>query len=343
MMSSTSPTPRRVMSGMRPTGQLHLGHYVGVLKNWQAMQHHYECYFMVADWHALTTKYREAHHVPAWTQEVLKDWLCVGLEPEKTCMYVQSDVPAISELTLMLSMLTPVKWLETDPTLKDMVAMMREKDSSVELHVGLLNYPLLQTADILAMLGELVPVGKDQVAHLEISRDIARRFNHTYQTQLFPEPKPLLTEQPVLLGVDGRKMGKSYNNGVYLADTPETTWDKLRQAITDPARARKTDPGNPDNCGVVFSYYETFASPDEVALTREECLAGTRGCMDCKKKLNTLVNETLAPFREVRASLETQADTLQDILATGRKKANETANHTLATMREAVFSAPCNP
>lgn len=329
------------MSGMRPTGRLHLGHYVGVLKNWLALQDQYACYFMVADWHALTTKYRDAREVPGDTLEMLKDWLAVGIKPEAATMYVQSHIPAISELTVLLGMLTPVKWVETDPTLKDMVAMMREKDSSVELHYGLLGYPILQTADILTMRGELVPVGKDQEAHLEVSRDIARRFNHIYGDlngqPLFPEPRPLFTEQPVLLGLDGRKMGKSFNNGIYLGDTADQAWDKLKKAVTDPGRVRRDDPGNPDACQTIFPYYKVFAPTEEVELTRQECSTGTRGCMDCKKRLHGLMNEQLEPIRERRAELDNNTDVLQDILRTGEVKANETANATMAAARELVF------
>ncbi|MDX2084649.1 MAG: tryptophan--tRNA ligase [Candidatus Melainabacteria bacterium] len=324
-------TSKVVMSGMRPTGRLHLGHYIGVLKNWVRLQHDYTCYFMVADWHALTTKYNDTASLREHILELAIDWLAAGIDPQKATLYVQSSIPEEAELHLLLSMLTPNKWVETDPTLKDMVQMMSE-----DLTYGLLGYPVLQTADILAVRGELVPVGKDQLAHLEISRDIARRFNHLYQTELFAEPRPLLTEVPLLNGLDGRKMGKSYGNAIYLADTPEDTWQKIRTAVTDPARVKRDDPGNPDACQAVFPYYQVFASAEETEQTARECREASRGCMDCKKRLTEILNQELAPMRERRAELEQDKAQVQAVLKEGGTTARSQCRQTMAAVRQAM-------
>ena len=272
-MAAAPVLPPVVVSGMRPTGKLHLGHYVGVLRNWVELQHRHDCFFFVADWHALTTKYMDTAQLRAHVLEMAIDWLAAGLDPAKATLYVQSAVPEVAELHLLLSMMTPSKWVETDPTLKDMVAMMRGQgappstasggdavDADLgELTYGLLGYPILQTADILAVKGTQVPVGKDQLAHLEISRDIARRFNHITGSAVFAEPRPLLTDVPMLTGLDGRKMGKSFNNAIFLADSEDETWQKLRVAVTDPARVKKSDPGNPDDCVAIYPLYPVFA------------------------------------------------------------------------------------
>lgn len=314
---------------MRPTGRLHLGHYMGVLNNWMKLQHDYTCYFSIADWHALTTQYDKTENIRDNIYEMALDWLACGLEPEKATLFVQSTIPEIAELHLLLSMLTPVKWLETDPTLKDMVQMVHE-----DLSYGLLGYPVLQTVDILSVLGEFVPVGRDQLAHLEISRDIARRFNHIYGAQLFPEPKPLLTEVPMLMGLDGRKMGKSYGNAIFLADSAEETWQKVRTAITDPARVKRDTPGNPDNCEVVFQYYKVFASQEVTALASTECQSAARGCMDCKKILAEIINETFRPLRERREVFAADRSQVETILKLGSEKAREACFNTLIQVRK---------
>ncbi|MBX2860978.1 MAG: tryptophan--tRNA ligase [Vampirovibrio sp.] len=323
--------PKTVMSGMRPTGRLHLGHYMGVLKNWVSLQPQYDCYFMVADWHALTTKYDDTAYLQENVYEMTLDWLASGVDPNVSTLYVQSAIPEIAELHLLLSMVTPNKWVETDPTLKDMVAMLHE-----DLTYGLLGYPILQTSDILAVLGDLVPVGKDQVAHLEISRDIARRFNHLFETDLFPQPKPLLTETPMLLGLDGRKMGKSYNNAIFLADTEDETWQKLRTAITDPARIKKDDPGDPAKCEVVYPYYQTFASNGAIELAAKECREAARGCVDCKKILNEFVIEELKPLRERRTEYAKDRAQVEKILREGCEKSRAVAQNTLKQIRAAM-------
>lgn len=335
MMSSSAaqqPTPpKRVMSGMRPTGRLHLGHYVGVIKNWITLQHQYDCFFSIVDWHALTTKYTESGTVKDAVMDVALDWLASGIDPKKATVFVQSQVPEIAELHLLLSMITPNKWVETDPTLKDMVQMLHE-----DLTYGLLGYPILQTADILSVKGDLVPVGKDQLAHLEIARDIVTRFNHLYQTDLFPLPKPLLTETPLLPGVDARKMGKSYGNAIYLADSEEETWAKLKQGITDPARVRRTDPGAPENCMVIYKYYEVFTPPSTQEAAAEECRKAIRGCMDCKKILVEAINAELRPLRERRAELAKDLGQVQAILTEGSQKARAICQQTLHEVRRAM-------
>jgi tryptophanyl-tRNA synthetase len=330
---STGETPRKktVMSGMRPTGKLHLGHYMGVLKNWVALQDEYTCYFSIADWHALTTQYDRSENIQENIHQMALDWLSCGIAPEKATFYVQSAIPEIAVMHLLMSMLTPVKWLETDPTLKDMVAMLKE-----DLSYGLLGYPTLQTMDILGVLGELVPVGKDQLAHLEISRDLARRFNHQYQTQLFPEPRPLLTEVPLLLGLDGRKMGKSFDNAIFLSDSADVTQAKIKTAVTDKNRVKRQDPGNPQDCEVVFPYYQVFADEAARNLADKECRTAERGCMDCKKILTEWVNETLRPIRERRAELEKDPETVRQILKAGNEHSRQVHQETLRQMKAAM-------
>lgn len=317
-----------VMSGMRPTGKLHLGHYMGVLKNWVSLQNDYPCFFSIADWHALTTQYDNTANLRENIIEMALDWLAAGIDPQKATLFVQSSIPEIAELHLLLSMLTPAKWVQTDPTLKDMVAMLHE-----DLSYGLLGYPVLQTVDILSVRAGLVPVGKDQLAHLEISRDIARRFNHVYQSELFAEPRPLLTETPMLIGLDGRKMGKSYNNAIFLSDSADETWAKVKTAITDPARVKRTDPGNPEDCEVVFKYYEVFADPAAQSLAAEECRTATRGCMDCKKILGEMINAQMAPMRERRALYAADKAQVAQLLKEGGAKARATCQETLQQVK----------
>ena len=329
---TANPTPKRVMSGMRSTGRLHLGHYVGVLKNWLALQDQYPCYFMIADWHALTTLWDNPDALIAeYVFDVALDWLAVGIDPTKAKLYVQSHVPQIAELHLLLSMITPNKWVETDPTLKDMVAMA---DSG--LTYGLLGYPILQTADILLPKGALVPVGKDQIAHLEISRQIATRFNDRYGAAFFPEPQHLLTETPMLPGLDGRKMGKSYGNAIYLADSEDETWQKLRQGITDPQRVKRDDPGDPEKCDVIFQYYRVFMPPEAQALADSECRSAARGCMDCKKVLADVIMDMLRPIRQNRAELADNKDYVWSMLKSGAESLRDEGDNTLTTVRKAL-------
>lgn len=317
---------------MRPTGRLHLGHYIGVLQNWVSLQAQMPCYFMIADYHALTTQYDRTANLSQNVTEMVLDWLAAGIDPDRAVLYAQSWVPEIAQLHLLLGMLTPTKWVETDPTLKDMVAMLDNSD----LTYGLLGYPILQTADILAMRANRVPVGKDQLAHLEISRDLARRFNHQYQTKLFEEPRPLLAEVPLLQGLDGRKMGKSYGNAIFLADTAEETTKKIKTAITDPQRVKRQDPGNPTQCAVVFNYYTVFAEPETIASVDAECRSAARGCVDCKMQLADLINAQLAPMRERRQELAQDPARLGRILRDGTEKARQRASDTLAQVKRAM-------
>ena len=286
---------KRIMSGMRPTGKLHIGHYMGVLKNWVSFQDSYDCYFSVADWHALTTKYDQTHDFKENIKNVVLDWIACGINPEKSTIYLQSLVPQTAELHIYLSMITPQNWVERDPTLKDMVKILRKEgdeetqDSSL-ITYGLLGYPVLQSADILGFNASLVPVGNDQLAHLEFSRDVARRFNYIYKNNYFAEPQPKLTEIPLLKGIDGRKMGKSFNNDIKISDSEEETSKKIMRAITDRSRIKRTDPGYPDECEVVCPYYAIFADEEKVKEQRQNCELALWGCADCKKELGIIVN-----------------------------------------------------
>jgi tryptophanyl-tRNA synthetase len=317
-----------VMSGMRATGRLHLGHYMGVLRNWVTLQDTYTCFLMVADWHSLTTKYEDTVHLPEYRQHIVLDWLGAGIDPSKATLYFQSAVPEIAELHLLLSMITPSKWCETDPTLKDMVG-------TEELNYGLLGYPVLQTADILAVGGSLVPVGKDQLAHLEMSRDIARRFNHLTGASIFQEPRPLLSETPSVIGLDGRKMSKSYHNSIELAFSEDQTLQAIKTAVTDAKRLKKTDPGEPNDCVAVFPWYQTFTDLPTCETVASECRGGLRGCMDCKKQLAEVVNEQLRPLRERRANYAQDLTQVDAIIEAGNAVAREKAGATLSKVRQA--------
>ena len=321
-------SPPIVISGMRSTGLLHLGHYMGVLRNWVELQHHYTAFFMVADWHSLTTKYNETRQLPEFRFSIVLDWLAAGVDPKQASIYFQSSIPEIAELHLLLSMITPNKWCETDPTLKDMVI-------SGELSYGLLGYPVLQTADILAVGGSLVPVGRDQLAHLEISRDIARRFNHLTGRAVFQEPKPLLTETPAVIGLDGRKMSKSYGNAIELSASEAETWHAIKTAVTDAKRISKTDPGEPQDCKAVFPWYQVFSDDTTCEVVAQECRAGSRGCMACKKQLAELVNAQLAPIRERRQDYASDLSQVQAIIQTGTETAREQASQVLQQVRRA--------
>lgn len=323
-------TRQRIMSGMRPTGKLHLGHYFGVLKNWVNLQNDYDCYFSIADWHALTTKYNQTEDMIDNVRNVMLDWLCSGLNPEKCTMYLQSLVPETAQLHIYLSMVTPQNWVERDPTLKDLAKIMKEKQENVSnLSYGLFGYPVLMTADILSFNAHLVPVGIDQVAHVELSRDIARKFNNTYNCEYFIEPQPKLTEIPLLKGLDGNKMGKSFNNDIKISDDNETTEKKIKTGITDRNRVRKDDKGNPDNCEVIFDYWKIFGSKEEINEICDGCMNAKIGCMECKKRLANKVNESLSPMREKRKELENNITYVDDILHQGSKRAQIKAQEVL--------------
>ena len=321
----------RILSGMRPTGALHLGNYLGALENWVSLQDRYECFFLIADWHSLTTDYADTSAICGNAIDVATDWLAAGLDPARSTLFVQSLVPQHAELHLLLSMIVPVPWLERVPTYKEQQQQLSDKDLST---YGFLGYPLLQTADIIIYKANAVPVGEDQAPHVEISREIVRRFNNLYG-EVFPEPQTLLTEAKRIPGTDGRKMSKSYGNAIFLKDDPETVRQKLRPMITDPARKRRTDPGDPDKCPV-FDLHRAF-SP---AGTREWAAAGCRsagiGCLDCKAKLAEHVLERLAGVHARRPELAKRPDTVWDILLEGSKKAREVAEATLEDVRGAM-------
>lgn len=323
----------KIMSGMRPTGKLHLGHYLGVIKNWIELQNEYDSYFSVADWHALTTKYDKTSHLKQDVVDVVIDWLSCGINPDLATIFVQSRIPEIAELHILLSMITPNNWVERDPTLKDMVKILKTKEGAVQMNYGLLGYPVLMSADIMSVNAHYVPVGIDQVAHVEITRDICRRFNNLYGYEYFNEPQPKLNNCSLLCGLDGNKMGKSFNNDIKLADDEEVTAKKVMTAITDRSRARKTDLGHPDKCEVAFKYWKLFADDEQVQDIVQNCTEGRRGCADCKRMLGAKINEVLAPIREKRTYYETHLDEVNDIINSGCVKAKNVCSQVLTDVK----------
>jgi tryptophanyl-tRNA synthetase len=323
------------MSGMRPTGRLHIGHYFGVLLNWVRFQSQYESYFSIVDWHALTTKYANSRAIKADIWEVALDWLAVGIDPEQSTIYVQSAVPEIAELHLLFSMICPQNWVEREPTLKDMVKMLaaNESEAAEKITYGMLGYPVLMTSDILSFRGELVPVGKDQESHLEFSRDVARRFNHIYGVDYFQEPKPEFTSTPLLRGTDGQKMGKSFNNDIKIADTAEDTIKKCKSMVTDRTRVARKDPGHTDICEVPWPLYQVVGQ-NLTAQVKEECESAAIGCVQCKERLAGCINEYFAPMRERRAKLAADPDHVFKLLEHGNIKARKVAMQTLAEVRD---------
>ena len=336
-MQDKGETMQRIVSGMRPTGRLHLGHYLGVIKNWVELQHNNECYFFVADWHALTTKYDDTKNLKQDTVDVVIDWLSCGLDPSKSTIYVQSLLPEVAELNVYLSMITPQNWVERDPTLKDMAKILRSKESNnAQFGYGLMGYPVLMSADIMMLNADAIPVGIDQVAHIEITRDIARRFNNIYKTNFFKEPKPILNNCSLICGLDGNKMSKSYNNDIKISESEEATTKKIMTAITDRSRIRRDDPGHPDDCEVAFKYWQVFGDPKTVNTVKCECEQGTRGCADCKRQLACVVNEQLREFREKRKYYEAHVDEVHKIIQTGSAKARSEAQKVLTEVRNII-------
>ncbi len=327
----------RITSGMRPTGKLHLGHYLGVIRNWVNLQNDYECNFFIADWHALTTKYNQTEEVLKSVKDVALDWLACGINPDKSTVYVQSLVPQTSQLHIYLSMITPQNWVERDPTLKDLAKIMKDKQENMSnLSYGLFGYPVLMTADILMFNTHFVPVGIDQVAHVELSRDIARRFNNIYKTDYFVEPQPKLTETSHIKGLDGNKMGKSFNNDIKISDTAEVTESKIKTGITDRNRIRKDDLGNPDNCEVIYDYWKIFGTSEQCREISDACKCAKIGCFECKKRLASLINSKLAPIREKRLELEKDENLIHDILHEGSCKARNKAQIVLDGVTEKI-------
>ena len=321
----------RILSGMRPTGPLHLGHLTGALDNWVGLQDSYECYWTIVDWHALTTDYADPSAIRENILEVAVDWLAAGLDPQRAALFVQSDVKEHAELHLLLSMVIPVPWLERVPTYKEQQQNITDKDLST---YGFLGYPLLQTADIIIYKADAVPVGEDQAPHIELSREIVRRFNNFYGP-VFPEPKTLLTPTPRMPGTDGRKMSKSYGNAIYLKEPPETIREKLRPMVTDPARKRRTDPGDPDECPV-FDLHRAFSSVATQEWSAHGCRTAGIGCIECKMKLADHLIERLAEIHERRPEYASRPDTVWDVLREGAKKARETARATMEDVRTAM-------
>jgi len=325
-------TPKkRVLSGMRPTGPLHLGNYHGALANWVQMQDAYDCFFFIADWHALTSDYENTGAISGYTRQLMIDWLSAGLTPEKSTLFVQSGIKEHAELFLLLSMITPVPWLERNPTYKDQIVQLSNKDLST---FGFLGYPVLQAADIIIYKADSVPVGIDQVPHVEITREIARRFNYLYGS-VFPEPESLLTETPKILGLDRRKMSKSYGNAIFLADSPEEIMAKAAKMITDENRKRRSDPGNPDICNV-FDFHKLYSGQETVDKIRKQCRDADIGCVECKKIMAGNLIEFLAPIREKRTYYEKRPELVEEIIAAGCNRAREVAVATLASVRSAM-------
>ncbi len=322
---------RRVLSGMRPTGRLHLGNYHGALANWVDLQDRYECFFFVADWHALTSDYENPQSIPEFIREMLIDWLSVGLSPEKSTLFVQSLVKEHAELFLLLSMITPVPWLERNPTYKDQIVQLENKDLST---FGFLGYPVLQAADIIIYKADAVPVGIDQVPHIEITREIARRFNFLYGN-VFPEPQAILTPSSKILGLDRRKMSKSYNNAIFLADTPQEIAAKVATMVTDPNRARRKDPGNPDICNV-FEFHRLYSPAAVVAEIDPACRKADIGCVECKKRMAEYLIAALEPIREKRKALEADPKVVSDIIVEGSRRARVVAASTMEEVRSAL-------
>ena len=322
---------KRVLSGMRPTGKLHLGNLHGALTNWKRLQEEYECFFFVADWHALTSEYQETNFIKEFIREMLIDWLSVGLDPNKSTLFIQSKLPEHAELHLIFSMITPLPWLERNPTYKEQIKELVEKDLNT---YGFLGYPVLQAADILIYKANFVPVGVDQLPHVEITREIARRFNYLYK-EIFPIPQPILTEIPKILGIDGRKMSKSYHNAIYLSDPPKVIREKTLQMFTDKTRLRKTDPGHPDICNV-FSFHKLYTSPEKVNQIEEDCKKAIIGCVECKKLLAENLINGLAPIQEKQQYYQEHLEELKDIIDAGIKKARSVATTTLEEAKEAI-------
>jgi tryptophanyl-tRNA synthetase len=322
----------RVVSGMRPTGKLHLGHLVGALQNWAALQEPYDCFYFVADWHALTSDYADTSHVVPSAYEMVADWIAAGLDPERSTIFVQSLVPEHAELFLLLSMTIPTPWLERVPTYKEQIEQLSEKDLST---LGFLGYPLLQTADVIIYNAHYVPVGEDQVPHLELSREVVRRF-HNFYGELFVEPQSLLTKVPRLPGLDNRKMSKSYANTIDLGDDAETVVKKVRQMYTDPKRIRADIPGTVEG-NPVFVYHDAF-NPDtaEVDDLKARYREGKVGDVEVKTKLAKALNTHLEPIRARRADLLSKPGTLREILHEGSRKARVVAQETMERVRTAV-------
>ena len=327
-------TRKRILSGMRPTGRLHLGNLHGALGNWVELQNSgsYDCFYFVADWHAITSEYASPEDIRQNSLNMVIDWLAAGLDPDKSTLFVQSAVKEHAELFLLLSMITPLAWLQRNPTYKEMQTELSSKDLST---FGFLGYPVLQAADIIMYKAYGVPVGVDQLPHIELTREIARRFNYLYQKEVFPVPEPLLTSVPKLLGIDGRKMSKSYDNSIYLSDRGKELRQKIASMFTDPQRMRKKDPGNPEICNV-FTFHGLYSPAPTVAEINRECRVAGIGCTDCKKMLAARVEEALAPVHERMDYYQRNGKEIEEMIQKGNDEAAAIARQTMAEVREAV-------
>ncbi len=327
-------TRKRILSGMRPTGRLHLGNLHGALGNWVELQNSgsYDCFYFVADWHAITSEYASTEDIRQNSLNMVMDWLAAGLDPDKSTLFVQSAVKEHAELFLLLSMITPLAWLTRNPTYKEMQTELSTKDLST---FGFLGYPVLQAADIIMYKAYGVPVGVDQLPHIELTREIARRFNYLYQKDVFPVPEPLLTSVPKLLGIDGRKMSKSYDNSIYLSDRGKELRQKIASMFTDPQRMRKKDPGNPEICNV-FTFHGLYSPAPTVVEINRECRVAGIGCTDCKKMLAARVEEALAPVHERMDYYQRNGKEIEERIRKGNDEAAEIARQTMAEVREAV-------
>lgn len=332
MTNSTSRTPARqvILSGMRPTGRLHWGNYTGALENWIRLQRDYTCYFMVADWHVLTTALDKAGEIRHNSREMYLDWLGAGLDPEHSVLFVQSEVKEHAELYLILAMMISMGRLERNPTFKEQI---RDLNLGAEISYGHLGYPVLQAADILMYQAHVVPVGEDQLPHLELTREMARRFNRIFG-EVFPEPEPQVTKFARFPGTDGKRMSKSLGNTVEISATPEEIRQKIRPAFTDPARLRRSDPGNPEICAI-YTWYQKFM-PEAAAETASECRTAARGCVDCKMKLADGIIEYFAPLRERRTAYAADPAALDEIIASGCERARQVAAQTMARVHDAM-------
>lgn len=330
-MSPPAQDRPRVLSGMQPSGLLHLGNLLGALDSWKALQTQYDCFFFVADWHALSTNYEDTSRIREFTRELLIDWLAAGIDPDRATVFIQSRIPEHAILHLLLSMIVPIPWLERNPTYKEKQEEIRERDLST---YGFLGYPVLQAADILLYKPDFVPVGKDQLPHLELTREIARRFNSLYRP-VFPEPKEHLTKFPKVLGTDGRKMSKSYGNTINLSDPEPVVRQKLKTMVTDPARVRRTDKGNPDVCPV-FEFHKIFSTLPTIERINRECRTAEIGCIDCKTLVADGMVARLTPIWDGRARLTAKPNQVEEIVREGSRRAAAVASRTLAEVNDAM-------
>lgn len=320
-----------VLSGMRPTGPLHLGNLAGALRNWLKLQDKYKCFYTIVTWHALSSEYQNSKAIKDYTFEVAVDWLSIGLDPEKCVLFLQSEVKEHAELHLILSMIIPLPWLERVPTFREMQREVPDRDINT---YGFLGYPVLQTADIIIYKAEIVPVGEDQAYHIELAREIVRRFNHLFKP-VFPEPQILLTEVPRLAGTDGRKMSKSYDNAIYLKDSPHMIRGKIETMMTDVRRKRRSDPGVPEDCPV-FTLHKAFVAREKQEELAEGCRTAGIGCLDCKKVVIETLIHILTPYWEKRKKLEKNPELVWETLEEGNKKARNVAQKTMEEVRAVI-------